>query len=726
MNKIRKAAIGILLILVLFIIIISAVTYILTARYEKEITGYFTSYLNNRLNSEVTVSSIEFTVFRSFPFAGVTMKNIFVTSALSEKDTLLQAERLSLSFRLPDIFSKNFSVRRAEISNGYLKIIVSDDNRSNYEIWKSGEAPGEAVRFSLSSLLLERMNVHVEHHPADVVLDTRFAKGIFTGLLTPPDQQIEMNSTGIIFRFDVNGVRYVTDKETETHVVFTIRNDKYRFSEGNVQTGDYGLDFSGTCDLSGKEAVTDLLVSIKKFNLENLQKNIPDKFSHSIKDYRLKGLADIRLKIKGKLSGKRLPSVILNFTARNGTFNVADDNRTKSDMNLLYDHVSGVFTAADLLKQSSMQLTLDSFSVRSENSHGSGILEIRNFRKPQFSLSGNFSISTNDFPGLAPDSVNIQTGILTFMGNCSGPLRPVGELTSGEAGKIDIAGRVSFSCDKITPVHPAWQVDRMNVLCHFGSDTLYVDEMRCNALGGDIYFNGTMAGFPACLLIPGFELLVDGLLQADILELSYFFPDSSDATGAGSGITMPPQLALNLRLALDRIVMRKFEGKNVAGKLNYSNGVLIINPVSFTTLDGVFRGKWLADASNGDHTVLSCDADIQKIDVRKLFTTMKNFGQDYITDRHLNGIVTAKVQFASVWKQGAVIIPEKIFSTGDIIITKGELKDFKPLEQLSDYIALTELKDVKFSTLNNRIEIRDRKIFIPEMEVRSSAINLTM
>ena len=59
-----------------------------------------------------------------------------------------------------------------------------------------------------------------------------------------------------------------------------------------------------------------------------------------------------------------------------------------------------------------------------------------------------------------------------------------------------------------------------------------------------------------------------------------------------------------------------------------------------------------------------------------------------------------------------------------MIIEKGELIQFKPLESLSDYVNLEDLKEVKFSTLENTIKIDNKVIDIPTMEIKSSALSL--
>ena len=67
---------------------------------------------------------------------------------------------------------------------------------------------------------------------------------------------------------------------------------------------------------------------------------------------------------------------------------------------------------------------------------------------------------------------------------------------------------------------------------------------------------------------------------------------------------------------------------------------------------------------------------------------------------------------------------KKLKIKSHLIIEKGELIDFKPLESLSSYVSLEELKHVKFSTLENTIDVANEIITIPTMEIKSSALSI--
>jgi hypothetical protein len=78
----------------------------------------------------------------------------------------------------------------------------------------------------------------------------------------------------------------------------------------------------------------------------------------------------------------------------------------------------------------------------------------------------------------------------------------------------------------------------------------------------------------------------------------------------------------------------------------------------------------------------------------------------------------------ATWRPGFIFEEKELKVKSHLIIEKGELIQFKPLESLSDYISIEDLKEVKFSTLENTIEIDNNVISIPTMEIKSSALSL--
>jgi hypothetical protein len=123
---------------------------------------------------------------------------------------------------------------------------------------------------------------------------------------------------------------------------------------------------------------------------------------------------------------------------------------------------------------------------------------------------------------------------------------------------------------------------------------------------------------------------------------------------------------------------------------------------------------------------VSADCDLTGLNIQKLFTQLNNFGQTTIQDNNLKGFATANIDFAGTWDKKLNADLNSINLTSSILIERGELIGFKPLESLAKYIDVNELKHIKFSTLQSAVEIKNRVITIPKTSIKSNAINLDL
>ena len=67
-----------------------------------------------------------------------------------------------------------------------------------------------------------------------------------------------------------------------------------------------------------------------------------------------------------------------------------------------------------------------------------------------------------------------------------------------------------------------------------------------------------------------------------------------------------------------------------------------------------------------------------------------------------------------------------VWSEIDFSIDNGELNNYKPLEALSKFVELEELKAIKFNRLQNSILVKNREIIIPRFKIQSTALNLSI
>jgi hypothetical protein len=79
-----------------------------------------------------------------------------------------------------------------------------------------------------------------------------------------------------------------------------------------------------------------------------------------------------------------------------------------------------------------------------------------------------------------------------------------------------------------------------------------------------------------------------------------------------------------------------------------------------------------------------------------------------------------------LWDENLNSIHEAFYAKGNVLIENGELLNFDPMLALGKYIDVNDLKNLKFSNLENTIEIKNKIIYIPSMEIKSNALSLQL
>jgi hypothetical protein len=62
----------------------------------------------------------------------------------------------------------------------------------------------------------------------------------------------------------------------------------------------------------------------------------------------------------------------------------------------------------------------------------------------------------------------------------------------------------------------------------------------------------------------------------------------------------------------------------------------------------------------------------------------------------------------------------------NITIENGRLVNYSPMQSLSAFLKVEDLSDIRFATLQNQVDIANQVIYIPSMEIKSSALDLQL
>jgi len=259
--------------------------------------------------------------------------------------------------------------------------------------------------------------------------------------------------------------------------------------------------------------------------------------------------------------------------------------------------------------------------------------------------------------------------------------------------------------------------------CKFKNNRIEVENSAFTIADSDLDFEGDITDLIGYILKKKDPINITGKLKSTYMKFDELLTLKDMSEGESTG-TMPNWISADLNTNITTFSNDDFIASDITGKLTYKNKTLIGEDISLNSLNGNIAGNFKFYESKNDKLILFSELNLKQLNIRNAFLAFNNFNQDFITAEHIKGIGTAEIQIQATWKSGFIFKKEELKVKSHLVIEKGELIQFKPLESLSDYVSLDDLKTVQFSTLENTIEIENEIITIPTMEIKSSALSV--
>lgn len=236
--------------------------------------------------------------------------------------------------------------------------------------------------------------------------------------------------------------------------------------------------------------------------------------------------------------------------------------------------------------------------------------------------------------------------------------------------------------------------------------------------------NANILNFYNYIFLDNQIITINGIVESHFLDAGELLAGNLSADT--SDFDLPAYLNLNASLSADIVKFRKFNAKDLAGNISLKDKILNAKQLSFNAMEGHIELDGTINSNFKDEVHISSDAKIKSINIERLFYETGNFGQQLLSDKNIRGTLTATVQLATYWTKQLEVKSNRTIASANLTISDGALIDFKPMLKLSRFVKGSDLQNVRFSKLQNTIRINEQKIFIPTMDIRSTAMNMTI
>jgi hypothetical protein len=661
--------------------------------------------LNDQLRTEVDVETIEIELFSTFPRISVAFREVFVAGHGPQKDSLATAESLFLELNSMELLQGEYKVDRIRLEGGEVRVHHWGDGSWSYDILVPGDSPSQKVEIVMEQIELYDMMVRYTDHISTEEFHSYMHEATL-GLTLGDAIEIELDLRAEDPVYLLDGERWSVEGLSSWKGALVSKGDKLEIPEMQLSRGAFQLILNGQI----KESVPELRLRSKGLDLRDLLDIMPPSKRTYMEPYQFRG----KCELDGTISGNTYD---IQFSVVNGGL-----KQEKVDLKIDRLDLKGSISG-DLRSLSSAELELTEYFIGTSAGDIRGTLQVIDLEQPHIRTSFAGKLQMKDIFNLLEDElIEDPLGTLEFALDFSNRFEGW-DWTADELRSAKSSGwlKIHNGRGKIRSYDQDFFLSKAEL--HYDDRNLLIDQLEGEAGGSSFSFQGSFQNIWEYILLPDERMHLDARFMADRILLDNWLRSGSEDSDGDFEFHINPRLSYQLRLDIESLIFQSFQAEDISGLMTQNSGVIAIRDLKFKHSGGDFNGDLHVHAIGEEYLDIYSDSELNDMDIRNIFKSFDDFGQSTLRAEHIGGIGDAHIQFYGRWGTNLQVDLSSIKVQSSVQIRGGELKGFEPLEYLSDYVDIGELRHVKFSELSNTIEIKDQRIYIPEMEIKSSALD---
>ena len=674
---------------------------------EKKISTFIVASINNKIDSKISASKINISLFKNFPNVSLSFSDIEIESShkylklYPKSKPLVKATNLVIHFNLYQLLHNNLILNGLTLENGNVNIYMDDHDNNNYVFWKTDTSSQSNLNFALSHIVLRNINFGYFNRKENLnilsLIETLSLKGIISkknissnlklnavnSSILSNDKSYKLDnlisiSSKINYNNDYLALKKVTLKYNDIEIVadFTKSLEKYsgifelsqvhpetcisfvdkRFLENyNISKGT--ISAKGTFDgnINRKYYKIDTYIALNKVNIEK------DKFAF----HEVTGELNLLLNNKNiKLQTKKLEA-----------------NLNESHFNL-----SGVLNKG---RSNNLKVNIKS------------LVQLNNFN----------SFIDNNFCKFKNGEVNMTLGLESLKSFSWDSLKVANFDISAE-GKVEAAsGNIYYNNYIFSDLQAVFLLKNQIV--------------KVTSASGEV--NRTPFTFRGKInnLAQYFEkknkLAFDGSITCDSVDIkNLLLKNETPVSNSNLGYQG------NLRIFCKLLKYNNIHCLNLNSEIEVTDNECNFKNLKTDFCEGQISKSNFKINYNSSSINITTDLNFDKINIKTLFKMFNNFDQRQLLADNIRGNLNGKSHCSMTWDGKNRFISEQLAATTTFEIQDGLLTNFKPIQKLAMFLEIDDINHIKFNNIKNNISISNRLLSIPEMEIQSNAFNLKL
>ncbi|MCF8254603.1 MAG: AsmA family protein [Bacteroidia bacterium] len=713
---------GLKIFLIILLVLITLIGSVALYVYQNldQLKKYAIEEVNDLLKAELSAKSLDITFVESFPKVSLALNEVKINDPLRKGKYLLKAQNIFLGFNIYDIFNKNYKIQLIDIDSGELNLLIDPAGRMNFDLLKEDQSKGKKSKqfqFELTKLALNRIQINYVDRSSNLMADLHVKSSDFSGNFSDQLFDMDLELDAFCHELQLGGSNLFNNKDLKIASTISVDNKQSKFSlkKGNFGINELLLNVTGYVLSQKKQTEYNLAFKGDKISIQNLLSTLPVSLPESMLAYKSEGLVFFEGAIKGIQSSKSTPSIKVKFGIENGALSESGNSLKLERINL-----NGSFDNRASKQLSDAQISIPEFSAELAGSKISGNLYLKNFQNPLLDLNLNGNADLNSLHQFFKFSdVKKIIGQVNF----SLTLRGSKTKDNWDWSSAMNKGLFSLKMEALKLNYLTKPIENIDFTGNVSNNNLLMEKASLNIGESDFTLNGQIPSFMNFLFQKNFPFKGVFQSQSKVLNTNdLFIYDSSDPREEGEE---PLDYLITLKIDAHKFTYDKFIAQAVKAELELTNNRVNFSSINLNTCGGNISGnaEWI---SQKNQFVLKSKNQTKGIQMAELLKMFNNFGQEEFTSKNLSGLLTAQTELLVIWDAKMNLLTDKVVVLSEMSIKNGELINYEPLNSLSRFVDVNDLKNLKFSEIKNTLAIQNKVLTIPAMDMKNNALNLTV
>ena len=697
---------------------------------EEKIGSMVVKEANKQLKTKLAVQKFSISLISGFPRVSAQLEGVFLNDAFGSP--LLKARTVALQFSLFSIFKDNITISSIVIKDGVLVLKTDAKGRNNYDIVKpSTDKKPSSVSLSIDKATLQNMRFVYISVPDKQNADLTIQNGLVSGQFGSKNFTLRSSADMNIASINHHGQKFLNNKPLsyDAQIAVDMVKNSYQFDNVSLKIAAVPLQIKGLVQLvAQKGTFINVVAENKEGTVANLFQLLPPQYLANFKDFQSSGNFNFKATIKGLSNKTQTPTIQALVHFKNGK--IASPKIKQSFENVSFD------VAFDNKKSI---LDIPNCTATFAGNPLQMRLKLVNLTNPSVSFGLNGSLPLGLAFGLLNNPKVTDGAGIVRCNDLKVDGRYADMMSKKALQSVQASGDLSL---ENATLKISGEPIAANGVLNFNNNGIYVQNFNVKGAGSDATFTGNFTNWLPVMLSDSTQqsdLDFDARLNAERLDLgrlialakgepqravpqSYYY--------AAKGLPIPKyrqQFPILNRMKgrfesnVKNFFYNKISGRSFKGSLDFTGNDLILRGSAIA-----MGGGWNIDGTMelGYRPHLFTKLITNGVDMSEFFRQCDNFNQNVLKNDNISGKLTSHIAINAYWDEGFNFLKDKLYVLADVNATNGALVNFKMLESFSTFIKIKDLKQIKFTNLQNQFEIYQQTLHIPTMFIQSNALNL--